>query len=179
MDNIWVTSDTHFGHTNIIKYCSRPFKDVTHMNEELILNWNNCVKEGDIVYHLGDFGFGSYQDLRKIRLRLNGNINFIRGNHDKAIQNSSDIFGFVKDFYEIKIEDLFVVMCHYPLLTWQKENRGAINLSGHTHNASWLVRPNRKGIHVGVDAWDFKPVSWEEIKAKAATIEVNLDYNNL
>ncbi|GAG13786.1 unnamed protein product [marine sediment metagenome] len=52
-------SDTHFNHTNAIKYCNRPFKDKNEMNEAMIANWNAKVKsKDDIVYHLGDFGFG-------------------------------------------------------------------------------------------------------------------------
>lgn len=55
--NIFVTSDTHFNHKNIIKYCNRPFKDVEEMNEAIINNWNNLVTNDDVIYHLGDFGF--------------------------------------------------------------------------------------------------------------------------
>jgi calcineurin-like phosphoesterase family protein len=149
------------------------------MNEKIIENWNEVIKQGDTVYHLGDIAFADLPKTDNVWRRLNGQKLLIRGNHDKQIQNTWGKVGWVKDYYELKIDDIHITLCHYPLLTWNHEARGAINLSGHTHNASWLVRPNRKGIHVGVDAWDFKPVSWEEIKAKAATIEVDLDYNKL
>ena len=55
---VFFTSDTHFNHTNIIRFCSRPFKDVAHMNETIISNWNRVVGSGDIVFHLGDFCLG-------------------------------------------------------------------------------------------------------------------------
>ena len=58
MPSIWFTSDTHFSHCNIIKYCNRPFKDVDEMNKILIQNWNNVVRPDDIVWHLGDFALG-------------------------------------------------------------------------------------------------------------------------
>ena len=59
MPNIFAISDTHFGHSNIIKYCDRPFHSVSEMNEKLIDNWNNIVTEQDHIYHLGDVYFGT------------------------------------------------------------------------------------------------------------------------
>ena len=77
-----VVSDTHFNHANIIKYCSRPFESIEQMNEELIKRWNNTVAKDDIVYHLGDFAFGSKEQLKEILGRLNGRVRLVMGNHD-------------------------------------------------------------------------------------------------
>ena len=83
MNEIYFTSDTHFDHSNIIKYCSRPFKDVNHMNQLLITRWNETVPENGHVYHLGDFAFhNSVEQLEALRSRLNGKITLILGNHD-------------------------------------------------------------------------------------------------
>lgn len=79
---IYFIADTHFNHANIIKLGSRPFQDVNEMNEELINRWNKKVKRGDNVYHLVDFAFGKYNDINNIRLRLNGKVHLIIGNHD-------------------------------------------------------------------------------------------------
>ncbi len=79
--NTWITSDTHFGHNNIIKFCARPFKDAIEMDEHLILNWNRCVRPDDIVIHLGDFSM-SEQALQRVARRLNGRKFLILGNHD-------------------------------------------------------------------------------------------------
>jgi calcineurin-like phosphoesterase family protein len=172
MSNIFFTSDTHFSHSNIIKYCNRPYKDILEMNEALISNWNNLVKKGDLVYHLGDFGFGSFEDLKKIRERLNGEICFIRGNHDKTIKNQASLFTWVKEYYEMKLDKIDIILCHYPFLTWNKEYHGSIALSGHTHSDKRVVTQSKKGIHVGVDAWNYTPVSWDQIKNLAERIEV-------
>src|ERR1700744_1409385 len=79
---IYFTSDTHFGHENIIRYSNRPFKDVEHMNEELVRRWNSRVGHTDIVYHLGDVALMKGADPDSILIRLNGIIHLCPGNHD-------------------------------------------------------------------------------------------------
>ncbi len=74
-------ADTHFNHENIIKYCNRPFKNSKEMNEYIISKWNSVVTKDDIVYHLGDVGFGSTEELKKLVSSLNGTKILIRGNH--------------------------------------------------------------------------------------------------
>ena len=66
----------------IIDYWNRPFKDTTEMNEYIIKKWNSAVKEDDIVYHLGDVGFGTTEMLKELIGRLNGKKILLRGNHD-------------------------------------------------------------------------------------------------
>ena len=63
---VFFTSDTHFNHTNIIRFCNRPFKDVTHMNETIIANWNSVVGPDDIIFHLGDFCLGGSAEWKNI-----------------------------------------------------------------------------------------------------------------
>ena len=107
--SLFFTSDTHFGHTNIIKYCKRPFLldpsrgfvdrnlDTDEMDEALIKNWNSVVQPSDTLYHIGDLAF--YKDQRKtmnLLRRLNGNKVLIRGNHDKYLDKEAlDMFGSV------------------------------------------------------------------------------------
>ena len=80
MKQIWITSDLHFNHSNIIKHADRPFTNVDLMNDKIITNWNNTVKKGDDVYIVGDFAFYSPASFKSV---LNGNLIFIKGNHDK------------------------------------------------------------------------------------------------
>ena len=79
---IYITSDTHFSHKNIIEYCDRPYTNPEEMNKDLISKWNSVVKEDDIVLHLGDVGFGLVEELSPIIQGLNGHKILIRGNHD-------------------------------------------------------------------------------------------------
>lgn len=80
--DIWVISDTHFNHYNIVHRFGRPFESVNHMNEHMIERWNSVVKPGDKVYHLGDFAMGPKDEHYKFITRLNGKKRLIVGNHD-------------------------------------------------------------------------------------------------
>lgn len=75
------TSDLHFYHANVIRYCSRPYSSVEHMNEMMILNWNSVVSPEDIVYCLGDFSLAA-RPVESFTQRLNGKKILVLGNHD-------------------------------------------------------------------------------------------------
>lgn len=79
--NVYLTSDTHFNHENIIRFCKRPFKDAEEMNQILIENWNKKVPKDGLVFHLGDFAWGGYEAWKNVREQLNGEIILIKGNH--------------------------------------------------------------------------------------------------
>lgn len=171
MSKIWVTSDTHYGHSNIIRYCNRPYKDVEEMNQALITNYNSVVRPEDTVYHLGDFGFMQVDKLKKILSRLNGNKILLYGNHDKVIRGAkgafTESFNFIKDYLEINVDGQKIVMCHYPLLTWNGSGRGSIMLHGHAHgNTNYGHLKNAKILDVGVDCHNYFPISLEEIFRK-------------
>lgn len=80
-DSTFFTSDTHFGHENIIKFCKRPYQSVEEMNEALIENWNKVIGKNDTVFHLGDFALGGSTVWNNTLDRLNGKIYLIFGNH--------------------------------------------------------------------------------------------------
>lgn len=155
---IFFTSDTHFGHTNIIQHCSRPFSTVEEMDETLIRNWNYVVCPEDIVYHLGDF---AWRNISRYIEQLNGNIHLIRGSHDKQIGNSSQVFVTVTDLNSIVIGGQRIVLCHYAMRVWRASHFGSWQLFGHSHGR---LRPVGKQWDVGVDRNNFKPLSYEEIK---------------
>ena len=147
---IWFTSDFHFGHANIIKYCARPFKDVSHMDRTLINNFNARVKPTDTTYVLGDFSFFSkYQYYRE---QLNGEIVFIKGNHDKQKWLHAGVMN-------LGNESLYLV--HNPINS--KKNYHKI-LCGHVHE-KWKFKEEdgQTFINVGVDVWNFMPVNYNEI----------------
>lgn len=162
--NIWFTADTHFGHERIIELCKRPFASVKEMDEELIKRWNDRVKPHDEVVHVGDF---SWDAQRPYLARLNGNKILIRGNHDHNITVMKANWDGVYDLWEVPVCDDQVTLCHYALKVWNKAHKGALHLYGHSHGR---LPGDNQSLDVGVDCWDYRPVSIEEIKARMATL---------
>jgi len=168
--NIWFTSDWHLGHANIIKHCGRPFKDLNEMNETIIENYNSLVKPDDVVYNLGDLFFKtSYWYCHNLLGRFNGKIRVVVGNHDKKgrldnfvkdglIQSVNDVLG-------MDIDKQYIWLSHYPHRSWNRSFHGSLHFHGHVHSRS-NVCVYRNSIDVGVDAWKFKPVNFDEIVEK-------------
>jgi len=162
----FITSDTHFGHSNVIRYSNRPFKNVDEMDHELIQNWNKKVPSGSIVYHNGDFSLCKKGRTIEILKQLNGTIRLIRGNHDKKNikgEIEQHYFDWVKDYYESKTEDgTLIVMSHYAFRVWNKSHYGSINLFGHSHGS--LKDLKNRQMDVGVDTHpNYEPYSFYEI----------------
>lgn len=174
---IFLTSDLHLGHQNIIKYCNRPFKDTYLMNNTIIDNHNSVVTDKDICLNMGDFAFGG---IKKYTPYLNGKIILIRGNHDRnsdikdcgleIVQNLDIEYG----GYKFKMNHRPVFLPNTPDPFNDAERRSNIHLNnydwiicGHVHQ-QWKVK--QKNINVGVDVWDFKPVAFDDIIELIKTI---------
>jgi calcineurin-like phosphoesterase family protein len=163
--NTWFTSDTHWGHANIIKFCNRPFADITEHDEMLIKNWNDCVQPGDDVYHLGDFALR--RDPQAVFRRLNGNKHLVIGNHDREKRMRQLDWAWVKDVYYLKLgkrPSERIWLSHFPHLSWNKSHKGSMHLHGHCHGELPDDGRSRRA-DVGVDVWDFKPVHLDTILA--------------
>lgn len=154
----WFTSDTHFGHKNIIKYSNRPFNDVEEMNSVLIDNWNATVKPNDEVYHLGDFSLYPKNMAQKILDQLSGKKHLIIGNHD---QNNIKLDGWewVRHYHEITNHNNMIVLSHYAMRTWNKQHRGSWMLYGHSHG-KLPDDPTSLSFDVGVDCHDMQLISF-------------------
>ncbi len=174
--SIYLISDTHFGHENIIKYCNRPFKDAEEMNEVVINNINRLVNQQDDLYILGDFALvKDIEKLTSLIKRINGKLHFIRGNHDRRL----DKIAKVSD-YEILERDRYrFLLVHRPYAVrdlnlreihsvskFPREWNGWI-IHGHEHNNDLSTYPfingDAKTINVSVELTDYKPVSLEWI----------------
>ncbi len=172
--SIYFTSDTHFGHANIIQHCRRPFADVQAMDNALIERWNSIVGQDDEVWHLGDFAMNRGADIiRSYRQRLTGKIHLVRGNHDRRTPDYGAIFDSVHDLAEVKVQlpsghNQLVVLCHYAMREWRNSFRGAWHLFGHSHGGL-PDDPHALALDIGVDCWDFRPVGVAEIARRMAT----------
>ena len=185
---VYVTSDSHFNHINILKYEPNRKKHLGETieahDEELIARYNSKVKPNDLVYFLGDIGFGSIPYLKSVISKLNGNKILILGNHDKHSKNAYLSMGFLVVCHgmEIKVGKTRLVLSHYPyrkpwwkvIFPWQyKErdrhkrpfNNGRWLMHGHVHSGgSYKIKKViNKQIHIGVDANNYYPVSLDEI----------------
>jgi len=171
--NIWFTADHHFNHPGIIRVCRRPFEitldGLAAMNEALIAAWNARVQKHDTVYHLGDFLWRG--DPQKFLARLNGNVVFMRGNHD-----ARNFHNKVPGVHDVKLVNVptatnpeqQVWLSHYAHRTWPKSHYGTWHLYGHSHSSLW-DDPNALSMDVGVDTRpDFAPYSVDEIAAHMA-----------
>lgn len=169
---IYFTSDTHFNHENVIQYSKRPFASLEDMECVFIHRWNQRVKPGDLVYHLGDFalswGAKHAEKIDRILASLNGTKILIKGNHDRKEVTSNWRWSAVYDLKEIKVDlggehRQKITLCHYAMRTWPSVHYGAWMLYGHSHGSM----PDTGGLtmDVGVDCHDYRPISIEEVAA--------------
>lgn len=176
---IYFTSDLHFGHQNILRFCNRPWKTTEEMDEALIANWNSVVGPDDIVFNLGDFAFAPNWRWKEILSRLNGHHYLILGNHDISRfpgEYIMSLFEGVEQQMILKIDGRLVYLNHYPFLcyggTWRDPKSAVYQLFGHVHSS-----PNISGkdsdklvnlfpfqYDVGVDNNNYTPISWKQVE---------------
>ena len=180
--NVYITSDTHFGHKNIVRGTTnwrtrdgqipidstRDFQTIEQMNERLIDGINHHVGQDDTLIMLGDVSFGGFDNIGLFLDRLVcKNIHLILGNHDIHITNNKDNiqsrFLSTQNYLEVKLNDRNFVLCHYPLQSWNGLNKGVIHLHGPVHLGREAKFGNGKRMDVGVDGNGLNPYSIDEI----------------
>jgi calcineurin-like phosphoesterase family protein len=165
--SIYFWADTHFNHRGILKYTSRPYKDIYEMNSELIARWNSAVlRESDEVWLLGDFAFthAEAEDLGQIFWRLRGRKHLVVGNHDERNPQVLRLpWEKIEKMHTFKSKGQRAELCHYPLETWKASWRGALMLHGHCHGT--LKRKISRRFDVGCDV-EHLPVEWGDILAR-------------
>lgn len=163
------TADTHFGHSNIIGYCKRPFGSVAEMDAALIANWNAVVREHDDVWHLGDFAISGGATADAYLSRLNGRKHLIWGNHDSKGARAASGWTSSQPMAEISVGARRVVLLHYGMRVWPKCHHGSLHLYGHSHGT---LPGDSQSCDVGVDvpAWGYRPVSLAEIERHLRTL---------
>jgi calcineurin-like phosphoesterase family protein len=189
---IFFISDTHYGHTNICRGVSnwrdangeipidrtRDFQTLEDMNDAIVENINHKVGENDILFHLGDWSFGGFDNIKEFRDRIHcKNIHLILGNHDHHIErNKNDIqklFSSVNQYLRLSIslypgtkiyqgEHNFILM-HYPIASWHNMNDGVIHLHGHVHLPPDKKLSAGKAMDIGIDGNNMEPYSIGEI----------------
>ena len=161
---VFVSSDLHFDHDNIIRFCRRPFRDRHEMNEALLQNWNKTVGSRDRVYYLGDMAYGKGSHVTDRWLdKLNGKIFFIRGNHDRDVITKAQV---VNDQVAIRYKGHDFLLMHSP---YRPRNWDGWIIHGDKHNNDPdypRVNYQNKTINVCVEMTNYAPISLDDIIAK-------------
>lgn len=182
---IWFTSDTHYDHKNICRATTswkdsadttRDFSSLDRMNDELVFWINQRVAQDDILFHLGDWSFNGFDNIRKFRERIVcQNIHLILGNHDHHIERNKDniqsIFSSVNEYLSLdvkwqgkgKFEHVRFVLFHYPIASWNGMNDGVIHLHGHVHLPPQQRLAAGKAMDVGADGNAMEPIGMEDV----------------
>lgn len=182
---LWFTSDTHYNHANICSSTTewdspvtcREFNSLEQMNSKLVNNINEVVGEDDILFHLGDWSFGGFDQIEKFRNRIVcKNIHLITGNHDHHIERNREdcqsMFSSVNKYVELNVKwnvgtpiqnDKNFVLMHFPIASWNNMARGAIHLHGHVHFEDSLRLQEGKMLDVGVDGNNLYPIDMSSI----------------
>jgi len=166
--NIWLYSDPHFGHNNIIKYCNRPFANVNDMNETLLNNYKKVINDKSLVYFLGDISFGRQERKEQIPKwwveQLPGNIvTYIKGSHDHGIRPT--MASYPKNVQKvllvdyIQVEGIIFCLTHEPVyVVMEDDPKFDWNIHGHVHNNRSMWNTIKKSINVSVEVTSYSPV---------------------
>lgn len=179
--NVFFISDFHLYHRNVIRFDKRPFldaegqPDLEEMHKTLSDNWNAVVRPNDVVFYLGDICLANPKNAKEFVDQLNGEINFVMGNHDRY----EDIikmnrFKTVYDLVDLKIfnpqdkTETEYAICHYPILSWNKANHGTYMIHGHCHGNIHrgdfsTFYEGRRVMDVGCNLLNYTPISYKEI----------------
>lgn len=167
---VFFTSDTHFGHGGALGLFRRPFGSIAEMDAALISKWNAVVGPADEVWHLGDFAIGrSEAEMCRILATLAGRKHLLLGNNDGDAIRRLAGWSTVTAYTELKLEDAFLVLCHYPFRSWRGMTKGSINLHGHCHGKS---KELPRQFDVGVDVWEFRPVTLARLLDRSLEADV-------
>lgn len=166
--SIWFSADWHLGHTSIIEHCNRPFSNAFEMDQEIISRAKELVKPGNEFYFLGDISMNPAFVSKGLEA-MGDRITFIFGNHDKKkirklVESSPNVVS-AGELKGISPAGKYTVLCHYPLLTWDRKHYGSVHLHGHCHG-NLPEEGNR--LDVGVDnayrlLGQYRPFSLGEI----------------
>ena len=180
---VWVTSDTHYSHTNICRGITnwrlpngdvpekqtRPFDTLDKMNASIVNNINEVVGQDDLLIHFGDWSFGGFENIEELRNRIwCKEIHLIFGNHDHHIVNNRENcqrhFESSQWFLQLNYLGETLECMHYPISSWNGLNKGRIHLHGHCHLPNHKKFGNGRRMDVGMDGnLEFAPYDLRKV----------------
>lgn len=187
MNKIFFTADLHFGHENILKHMpDRPFAAEGLIKEHdawLLSLWKSTADRKDDIYILGDLTSYKDEGARQLLEKLPGRKHLIVGNHDSSVRTYASYFASIKTLRTIVIKptrcpflgkDLRLVLCHYPLITWNLKPQGSIMLHGHCHGKldEYNAKSSDLRFDVGIDGNLSRQVGTKSIDYDHALISI-------
>ena len=165
---VYFTADCHFGDKKVISHCRRPFSSLEKMHEVIVYNWNQRVRNEDVVYIVGDL-FSRCKNPYPLLKELRGEKILITGNHDSSwlINADPDAFSFIGPMLEVEEDFGAFTICHYPMPIYAHSNRNYM-IHGHIHNEThsdiWpYLAKSERILNAGVDINHFRPVTFDEL----------------
>ncbi|WHQ72059.1 metallophosphoesterase [Methylorubrum extorquens] len=164
---VYVTADLHLGHPQILDHCARPFRSIEEHDRGLVDRWNNRITDADDIFVLGDFALGlSARELRRVFSELRGRKHLIVGNHDGPKVTGLPWASPPREILRVTLERQQLFLSHYPARSWPGMHAGTLHLYGHVHGA---IQDTRHSCDVGVDRWNYRPVTLREIREHLAS----------
>lgn len=167
--NLYI-SDTHFGHTNSIRFDNRPFSDADEMDHAMIKLWNSRVDNSDDVYIIGDFCYKSKYTPDWYLRQLKGHKHLIIGNHDRVTLDCANAIKHLESIDSmLHVEDNgeHFCLCHYPLTEWYGSNRGTWHIYGHIHanknDTYQFMRTREHALNAAACINNYTPASHKEL----------------
>ena len=156
---LFLIADTHFGSEQVRRFENRPFEDTQAMDKVMTERWNRVVSPEDTVWHLGDFGAEGCE--APILSQLNGNILFVKGNHDVFSNDYYRSVGFREVYdYPVLLRE-FWLLSHEPL--YVSENTPYANIFGHIHQNPMYTTCGAHHFCVSAERIDYRPIPFEEV----------------
>lgn len=168
---IYYVSDLHIGHNNAIRFDNRPFADINEMECEIISRWNKKVNSDDDVYILGDIFYHYKKDKAEFLQKLNGKLHLIVGNHDYEMLNTGaalDCFETVDNLKRTIDDGRMVIVCHFPITSWNMKHHGAYHVYGHVHSKineeTLFMMKQERAFNAGCMINNYEPCTLEELE---------------
>lgn len=160
-------ADTHFGHSNVIKFDNRPFENVEEMDKKMIEYWNNRVTDDDDVYIIGDFVYRSDKPISWYCNKLKGKKHLILGNHDRLTEDDKKCFISIDKMLHIIDGRDHICACHFPIAEWNGFHKGHYHIFAHIHNRQddtyQFMRTREKALNAGCMINQYQPVTLKEL----------------
>lgn len=163
-------SDLHFGHSNVIRFDHRPFRDREEMDRVLIHLWNSRVEKDDTVYIVGDFCYRNGNSADWYLRQLKGHKHLIIGNHDgDTLKNEKAMsyFESVNKMLHVTDGDKEICLCHFPIAEWNGYHKGHWHIYGHIHgrkNETYeFMRTRERALNAAACINNYTPASMREL----------------